>query len=343
MSKKSYSQFRQSLDKEKLSRIYLFQGPQIYQKKEALDLLCQLFLAEGTKTFNLDQRQAPQAEINEIQNLAATVPWASPRRIVAVFDTDQYVLDQRNRLAEILPTVPDSTCLILLADKISEREALYKSADKEGEIVNFSALNQTQVVSRIEAAVKKLGRQIDPEAAEILAGSIGDNLAELNGEIEKLVTYLGEKKVITKTEVVSSVSAHPEINIFQLVDDICNHRDKDALETTGGFFRTGAYPGLITNQLLKDFFFIWRIMTYSGAKNNSAALAAHIGLAGRQFVIPRYLNCSRNLTLPKVESALKRISETESALRYGPLFAQGLIEELVLDLCRISGARPSFV
>ena len=341
MAKKNFEKFRQDLERKKVALVYLFSGPQAELKKEALKLLTSALLPPGSESFNLDRREANQFEVPEMQNLVATLPWGAPTRIVALYNVDQLKLEQRHALAEVVEKVPETTCLVLTAEKIPETEILSKAIQKIGEVIEFSLVREEKLISRIEELVKKEGKSISPKAAEKLALAMGPDLYGLEREVEKLVTYIGERKVITEEEVEDLVSASPEFKAYQLIDFIAQGDVKDSVEITREVLLTEKYAGIITNQLLQDYFFLWRLFTFAGSKNDFNGLARHMGLERQVFRVSKYLNCSRNYNLAKIEAGLKKVTEAEKALRYSPISPQTLVEQLVVELCQLSGNRQA--
>ena len=336
MAKKNFEKFKQDLEKKKVAAVYLFSGPQEELKRGAIKLLAGTMIPPGWEVFNLDQRKAPEAEIIELQNLILTAPWGAEKRIVLVFDVDKLELEKRHRLAELVEKVPDSTCLVLTAEKIPEAEILSKAVARKGEIIEFSAFREDKLEGWIIERVEKEGKKIDQRTAESLAQIIGDDLALLGEEIEKLATYVGEGKTIKEEDVLAQVSASPEFKAYQLIDYVAVGDVKNSLEVVQDVMLTDGYAGIITNQLVQDFFYIWRIFTYTGSKSDFPSLVAHLGLGRQAFRVSKYLTCSRAYNQAKVEQALKRACLADFALRHSPVSPRILVEELVLELCSLT-------
>lgn len=341
MAKKNFEKFKQDLEKKKIAAVYLFLGPQPAQKKEALKLLCDSILPPGSELFNLDQRNAPECELPALQNLVSTIPWGANKRIVAVFEVDKFLLEQRHQLAELVAKIPESTCLVLLAEKLSEAEILYKAVQKAGEIIEFSTLREEKLVTWLEEKLRQEGKGIEPKAAARLVEAAGSDLLELASEAEKLTTYVGERNKVTEQDVEIQISANPGYKVYQLIDFIAPGDVKNSLEVTRDVLVSQGFAGIIINQLAQDYFYLWRLFTYSGSRNDFPALAQHLDLNRQAFRVSKYLTCSRNYNLAKVESALKKICAADSVLRYSPLSAESLVEQLVVELCHLSSAREA--
>lgn len=304
-----------------------------------MKLLRDSILAPGSEIFNFDQRKATEIELSDLQNLISTIPWSAGKRIIAVSEVDQLRLEQKHLLAELLPKIPDSSCVVLTAEKVAEAEILYKAVAKIGEIVEFSPLREDKLVSWIEEKIKGQGKSVDPQAALMLAQAIGDDLGMLGMEINKLVTYAGERPGIEKKDVEEQISANPQFKVYQLIDFIAQDDVLRSLDMSREILVSKGSVGIIMNQLVQDYFYLWRLFTFAGSRSNFSGLAEHMGLSHQVFRVNKYLTCSRNYSLAKTELALKKICATDIALRHSPISAETLVEQLVLELCALSEGR----
>src|SRR4029453_12291939 len=94
--------------------------------------------------------------------------------------------------------------------------------------------NQDQRSLAAVALAKSLAREqgIDFEkgAAEDLAESVAADLQRLKTEIEKLATYLGERKTIRREDVARMIISEKAATVWELADFLAARRTKPALE-----------------------------------------------------------------------------------------------------------------
>ena len=106
-------------------------------------------------------------------------------------------LDDRNRYDRIRETLGDWCGLIELA-RVDEADAL----------------------KWIGAEAKLRGIQIDNDAARELADALGADMMLIASELEKLVLYVGAKKLITLGDVETMVLAAKQRSLYELTDAI---------------------------------------------------------------------------------------------------------------------------
>ena len=73
---------------------------------------------------------------------------------------------------------------------------LAKKLKKVGELVKCTSPEGRELIAWIRNAARQREKNIDSEAANLLAEWIGENLTALNSELDKLALFLGERDSI---------------------------------------------------------------------------------------------------------------------------------------------------
>ena len=108
-----------------------------------------------------------------------------------------------------LKELPPKNYLVLVADEVSPQSKIFKFIEANGEVEifkSFAPWEQDQVIAWIGREVRARGKGIGREAAERLQEISGSGLRKLSSEIEKLITYIGEKKEIALEDVLALAS-----------------------------------------------------------------------------------------------------------------------------------------
>lgn len=63
--------------------------------------------------------------MNELISLADTMPFFSERRLILIEDSG-FFKTSSEALAEYLPTMPDTTCIVFVEEAVDKRNKLYK-------------------------------------------------------------------------------------------------------------------------------------------------------------------------------------------------------------------------
>jgi DNA polymerase-3 subunit delta len=184
---------------------------------------------------------------------------------------------------------------------------------------------------------------IDNASASYLVGKVGTELRRLASEIDKLATYASEgasNGQITQTEIDELVRYSQEHTSFELTDAMLEGDRKRALRLLDRIFTNqGESPSRIAPMILGAI-----------ASHHRRLLAAHelmlqnksadevrraVGFFGNRM--NRFNEVARRADRRRLAIALKRIAETDVALKTSLATPRLQLELLICELC---GNRP---
>ena len=112
--------------------------------------------------------------------------------------------------------------MVLLAEGAKTRDLaknpVWSRLQRQEAAVGFFRLKEAELLQWLTQEARGLGKTLTLAAAQRLVEIVGDNLAELSQELEKLALYAGEEKSLTPT-LVNQLTTHSRTyNIFALVE-----------------------------------------------------------------------------------------------------------------------------
>ncbi|GDX41455.1 DNA polymerase III subunit delta [Armatimonadota bacterium] len=248
--------------KEGLQRVYLFFGSEDRLKHEAADALIKQVVSSDFADFDLEVMDVLSVGADAILASAAQVPFGSDYRMVVVRGLEQWrergKSAEAERLAEGLARMGGSTCLVLIASaeeeddkrKVAVTVKLDNAVKKLGAVVKFSALKGEGLSKWVSQRVREEGKQIEPDAVNLLLGSAGHELLTLEQEILKLVCWVGEHPTITAKDVGTVTASSPEDVVFKLIDSITRKETDNALQLLAEVHRYDPKPQAVAGKLL---------------------------------------------------------------------------------------------
>ncbi len=109
-----------------------------------------------------------------------------------------------------------STVLALVGSGLKKDSPLAKACAKTGELLFFD-VPKSKLPNWVAERFRALGGNADRDACRLLVDVVGDNVTELETEIEKLVTWAGDETVdVAAVEALAAGRA--EVPIFALTD-----------------------------------------------------------------------------------------------------------------------------
>lgn len=143
--------------------------------------------------------------------------------------------------------LPDGITLLISAPEPDKRRGFYKSLCEAAdtvikdkiEIGGFGGHSEDDLIDWVADRCRERGVKIDRRAAEVLAGRIGANSGQLQGEIQKLATAAGEGATVTEQLVRDLVPVTRAGGIFDLSDAINRRNLPLCLDTLSQLLRQG--------------------------------------------------------------------------------------------------------
>jgi DNA polymerase-3 subunit delta len=134
--------------------------------------------------------------------------------------------------------IPAGAVLILTAETVDQRRALFKRISESGVVVDCGVrtgkLGETQMKpdvarARIADAVKRAGKRIGEDVATTIVERTGFSVRALDSELEKIFLYVGSREEICRADVLAVLSNSREASIFDLTNALEGRDTADAL------------------------------------------------------------------------------------------------------------------
>ncbi|MBU0999540.1 DNA polymerase III subunit delta [Patescibacteria group bacterium] len=192
----------------------------------------------------------------------------------------------------------------------------------------FKLLSNTEAASWVKKQVANHGGNISHQAVQILVSLIGNDLWQLNNEINKLLNYkLGLKpKLIPNApknqqieiyikDIEQLVKGNFDENIFALTDAISNKNNALAVKLLEEQYEAGLTDGYLISMIIRQFKILLRIRQaldsgLTGRKINSS-LKLH------PFIVQKGINQVRNFSLTALKNILKQMIKIDYHMKTG--------------------------
>ncbi|MDX1414309.1 MAG: DNA polymerase III subunit delta [Candidatus Promineifilaceae bacterium] len=319
---------------------YVFHGDDIQAQKETLTKL----IAKLGDVSMLDintTRFTGTMPFNELRQACDSIPFLAKARIIIVTDFIQSKPDKAlmGEILDYLPRLPETTRLIFQESKVlRDNNALLKLArqEKNGFEKLFSRPQGSQLERWIIQRAETKNGRIAPQAAHLLATSIGNELDILDNELEKLVAYKGqdEDPLIHVGDVALLSPYVTEASIFDLVDAIGNRNGKNASRLLQEKFSQGADPFYLFSMFVRQFRLLIQVKELVVAGYRPAGIARELNL--HNFVVTKLYQQVRGYTLQELEQVYEHLLDIDIAVKTGQGDMKTSLDLLVANLTLIA-------
>lgn len=257
----NWDDFYKSVKAGQYLNLYLFCGPEEWNKREALAALRKAVLPAGLEQLN--DATLDGATAQTIIDSAETLPVMCERRIVVVRDwvpltggKSKNEEAESERMLAWIKDMPDSCIVIFyMTAEIDGRKKLCKALKACEGYIEFNYLSGAVLQKWCGQQLKSFGKKIAQDAVNEMTLMAGQELTRLAGELQKLAAYTGEANEITAADVRAVVAPSPEYSVFLILDRLMEGKLAEAVEITNSVLQNQPSVRLIamfSNQLRID-------------------------------------------------------------------------------------------
>jgi DNA polymerase-3 subunit delta len=196
--------------------VFLLIGQESYLKDLAINDLKRSVLDSPSAELDYKVFRGGETTAKEILDYAATFPFFPGMRLVVVKDAQNLSQEDRSRLASYADKPSKFTCLVI----DSKSESILKdfaSVSDRIKVSRFDELSDREISRWITGFLSSRGKRIEEEALSVLKELRRRDLSGLTNELEKLISFAGERNEITAGDVENLVGASAFTSSFDLV------------------------------------------------------------------------------------------------------------------------------
>ena len=314
---------------------YLFYGPEAYIRKSALTTLQKKLLTPGLEDMNCTFMQNPTAQ--QIVENCETLPMLGDWRLVivqglALLESGKAKdeAQESKTLVDYIGRVPPSTCLVFECEAPDKRKKLCQTLMKLPGAVSFDALSEARLTQWMNQTLRPMKKRMDANTCARLAFTSGRDLTMLNGELQKLAAYVGERETITAEDVEQIATHTAECTVFAMVDALVDGQAERAFSLLnvlleGGEQRIGVLA-LITRQ--------YRQMLYAKDMQESrtpqAQMAKALGVP--PFALSQLTRRAGRRTMAQLKKQLALCVNADFDIKRGAVREEAALDRLMLAL-----------
>ena len=228
-----------AIEKRAFDPAYHFVGDDDFRKNEALQLLVGAAVDPATRDFNYEARRGSEISGETLGSILSTPPMLAERRVVVVRDAGSLKKDAKLAVEEYLRRPSPDVVLVLVQPSGEKPDPKFGPAT----LVLFEPISGPQLSRWIAMRAEHQGTKITAGAAELLQSSIGNDLPQLNTEIEKLATYTSGAE-IDEAAVGAIVGVRREESLTALLDAVGSRYAAAALRILPGLLEQPKSSGV---------------------------------------------------------------------------------------------------
>jgi DNA polymerase III subunit delta len=341
MARLSQHELVARLKKGKAIPALLLLGDEPFLRDASRAQLIEAFVPEAARAWAVSRYSADRGETQNALDQAQTMPMLSPQQVVFLEEVEQIEkLGEKSRdtaveqLEAYLANPAPFTVLVLEARALDQRMKLAKLLTEETLVVEIGLGDNMEereatAISLARNIAKEQGVEFEKGAAEDLAEYVAADLMRLKTEIEKLTTYVGQRKIIRRQDVSALVISEKTTTVWELADLLATRQQKRALEFLDCLLRDGEEP----LQMLGALTWMYRkLIEASELKGIASGWQASRALAMRPEQAELAVQAARKIPKARLLEGLRALQRADDRLKGGREAPRTIMEFLVAEL-----------
>jgi DNA polymerase-3 subunit delta len=323
---------------------YVLDGDDAFSRNEELRALISRTGDPEVGELNTTYLDGRSTDLNEIRHHCDALPLLGDRRLVIVTGLlerlnqtgkDRSASRLLRELLQYLPQLPATTRLLFVeAVALPERDPVVTLGQQtgQGHVMTCLLPDGDALMHWTRKRVRLAGGEIEPAAAETLCAYIGNDLYQLDQEVQKLVAYTDGKRPITEADVRELTPQARIDSVFKMVDAIGRRDGKTAVRICRQLLADGKEPLELLGMIVRQFRLMIQAKELAPTLGTSEAIARELGQ--RPFAIKKILGQTDNYTIAQLHQIYRRLLDTDMDIKTGRVDATLALDILIAGLSR---------
>ena len=341
--------------------IIFFYGEDDFRSSHKIKELKEKFLTEIDKSGNsLHVLDGASTTLKEINERAGAQSLLSSKNMVVVQNI--FLNKKKELVVEVLEFLKEkensSNIIIFREDKLKinkkgnvvkidskgVEKALLKKEKELAEFLKkqkftqeFKRFNNVELANWIKKEIEFRGSSITPRAVSSLMGLLGNDLWQIDKEINKLINYKngkvarltegGKEECIDILEVEDLVKGSFDENIFALTDAISAKNKSVATKLLEEQYLAGLSDSHLLSMIVRQIKILFQIRNALDNGLNSRQIISSLHL--HPFIVQKGINQARNFTLENLKKILNKLIEIDYNMKTGKAEVRLLLNLLI--------------
>lgn len=304
---------QEDIKNQNFKNVYLFFGEEDYLKQQYKGRMKKALMPEKDD-MNYSYFTGKKTEPKEVIGLAETMPFFAERRVIFLEDTG-FFKNQCQDLPEYLSQLPEYLCMVFVESEVDKRSRMYKAVKKYGRVIEFSSQDTETIIRWVLGILNREGKKITRRDMELFLEKTGNDMGNIEKELEKLVCYTIGREIITSEDIEAVCTVQISNHIFDMIRAVTEKKQKKALDLYYDLLSLKEPPMRILFLLARQFNLIMQVKELSRSGYDQSRIAKQTGL--QPFVVRNYLSYARKYSTEDLREAVEECVRTEEKVKTG--------------------------
>ena len=329
-----YHKLINEINNGKLSPIYLIHGDESFYSDKIIQYIIDSAITEDAIDFDLKKVYAKKSDENqekEIIDFIKRYPLVGEYNLMIVKESKNLSSDF-SLIQSYIENLNQKSILVLsFSNTLDKRKKIYKSFLKNGVVFESKKIYENQVYQWIERESKEKNLNLHPNSIKIIADFVGNDLSQIDNELEKLKLNSNESDIIKPEEVENIIGFSKEYNFFELTKELGKNNYSKSLNLVSFMAKNNKkYPLPLMIGSIYSFFN--KLFIYHSIENKKDASKV---LGINPYFIEEYRKASLIYPMKKISKIFSYLLEADKrskGINYDATDVEGILNDLVYKI-----------
>ena len=294
--------------------VYLLFGEESFLRRSYKNRLRRAMV--GDDTMNFTYYEGKDFSAQELIGVAETLPFFADRRLIIVENSGLFKKES-GELADYLDRMPETTHLVFVEEEVDKRNKLYKRVIKLGHAAECKRQTAGELKKWAAKGLAQSGKKVTEPTLELFLSKTGDDMENIHREIEKLVSYTGEREVVTAEDVEAVTTTQLSNRIFDMIHAIAAGERPKALALYADLLALKEPPMRILFLLVRQFRLLLEVKELDQSGYGRKEIGEKTGL--HTFVVGKYQGQAKLFKKKELREILEMAADLEESVKTGRL------------------------
>lgn len=339
-----YKDVLKDIKSNELKKVYLLYGNEMYLKDYIISNIKDKYINKTFESLNMIHINGKETTTEAIINACETLPFMSDKKIVIVEDLQVFTSKKETgsideeELCNYMKNLNSATCLIFIIseDKIDNRKKIIKVIKENGGVVELSKLKDLELIKWTQSIFSKNQKEISKVNIQYFLSKSGyyelsdRTLYDLTNEIDKICSYLGNRKTVEKEDIDKGVVKSLQNNVFSFVDALGQKKADVALSIFNDMILDNEPIQLILHMIIRQLRLLMLTKLYEEKGYSQGVISQK--LSTPTFVIKKLVSQINNFTVDDLGVILEKALDVDRSIKTGQIDWKLAVEMFIAEI-----------
>ena len=303
-----YNKIIAKINNDQFFPIYILVGDENYFADNIIKLLTSKVVNNDSKDFDYFKFYGNEISEDQVIDAAKRFPLVGEYNFVVLKDAKS-ISKNFDKLTSYIESPNLKTILVLsfINQSLDKRKRIYSLSKKNGLAFESEKIYDNQIFNWINEVAIEKKIKLHPKSIQIIIDFVGNNLSQIENELDKLKINSEKDDVIRPDEVESIIGFSKEYNFFELTNHIGKKNFSKTIEIIE-YMSTNSNKYPLTLLISSVFYFFNKLFLYHSVENKREASKI---MGVNPYFIEEYKLASSNYSMKDISKIFNYLLEAD--------------------------------